>query len=263
MLEAVIQNQIIYYVMGAAVGIGILSKVISQITLRRLVRAARKMNKSNHKLMRLVKAKFEHVSMISDKVQNVEAFVKKYIYEYKVAGIRLHTWRQIEKKSIWAVGILGLLGAMAEYQLNGMGEHVLQYGAWTGIGVIALFVVHISTDEPYYLRAAENYMIDFLENVCAHRYSKAYKQKEEERKAVIQMEEAFAEEEFEEKLFQEEIIEEGGVEAIKEELEGSADEQELVYAMKEEEPEREEKETVEEKRLQELQVRRILEEFLA
>ena len=62
--------------MGVAAGIGVLSKLVAHVTLRRMVKAASRMNKSNHKLMRLVRAKFEHASMVSDKVQNVEAFVK-------------------------------------------------------------------------------------------------------------------------------------------------------------------------------------------
>ena len=35
--------------------------------------------------------------MISERVENVGAFVDKYLDEYKVAGIRLHTWRRLEK----------------------------------------------------------------------------------------------------------------------------------------------------------------------
>lgn len=62
--------------MGAGAAIGVLSKLIAHFTLRRMVKAASRMSKSNHKLMRLVRAKFEHASMVSDKVQNVEAFVK-------------------------------------------------------------------------------------------------------------------------------------------------------------------------------------------
>ena len=95
MLETLVENQIIFYAMGAGAAIGVLSKLIAHFTLRRMVKAASRMSKSNHKLMRLVRAKFEHASMVSDKVQNVEAFVKKYVYEYRVFGIRLHTFRNI------------------------------------------------------------------------------------------------------------------------------------------------------------------------
>ena len=193
--------------------------------------------------MRLVRAKFEHASMVSDKVPNVEAFVKKYVYEYRVFGIRLHTFRNLEKKTIWIVAVLGTAGTV----------QVFQYAAWTGIGAVILCMVHILSDENYYQQMAENYMIDYLENVCAHRYAKLYKEKNVSQTSVLEMEETF----------QPEAEEEVVVAAVEEVQEEPVSEQEQVYAMKREEPAKEEKDAVEEKRLQEVQVRRILEEFLA
>ena len=60
MLEAIVKHGIIFYAMGITMGIGILAKVISHITVRKMVTAASEIQKSEHKLMRLVKAKFEH-----------------------------------------------------------------------------------------------------------------------------------------------------------------------------------------------------------
>lgn len=255
MLETLMENQVIFFTMGAAAGIGVLSKLISHITLRRLVRAASKMNKSNHKFMRLVKAKFEHASMISDKVQNVSAFLKKYVYEYRVFGIRLHTWRSLEKKSIWLVGILGTAGTTASYYLYGLSEQTFFYGACTGIGVVALFLIHISSDENYRVQVMENYMVDFLENVCAHRYYKTNQQKELRQAAVLQMEEAFDEEEF---------VEENNSEDVSTEKEPEEEKvgEENIYAMKEAAQEMEEQ-SQKEKCSQEVRIREILKEFLA
>lgn len=92
-----------------------------------------------------------------------------------------------------------------------------------------------------------------MENVCAHRYAKLYKEKNVSQTSVLEMEETF----------QPEAEEEVVVAAVEEVQEEPVSEQEQVYAMKREEPAKEEKDAVEEKRLQEVQVRRILEEFLA
>ena len=35
--------------------------------------------------------------------------------------------------------------------------------------MVALFVISQLSDESYKIEAAENYMVDYLENVCAHR----------------------------------------------------------------------------------------------
>ena len=101
MLEMFVVRETVFFLTGVMIGIGAIARLITGISLKKLVRAASNMSKSNHPLMRLVRAKFEHGCMVSDKVQNVGAFVEKYLYEYRVLGVRLHTWRQWAKGSIW------------------------------------------------------------------------------------------------------------------------------------------------------------------
>ena len=173
MLEAVIKQGVIFYVMGVMLVIGIAAKVISHFTTGKMVRAAGEIQKSNHRLMRLVKAKFEHASMVSDKVQNVEVFVKKYLYEYKVFGVHLSTWQSLPKKMAWLIAAIGIAGSLISFQALGMGEETFRYICFTGIFAVALFSIHILSDEKTKWAAAENYMVDYLENVCLHRYEKA------------------------------------------------------------------------------------------
>lgn len=174
MLEVILDKHILWILMGIFTVLGVVSKCIANITLKRLVKAAGNMGKSTHALMRLVRAKFEHACMVSDKVQNVSVFVEKYLYEYKVAGVKLHRWRRLEKWAAWLCAIMGLAAAGAEYAVNGMGDQVLKNGAaGAGLGIL-LFLFHITTDENYQIEAAKNYMVDYLENVCAHRYEKNY-----------------------------------------------------------------------------------------
>ena len=86
MLEVMMEGRVPYVLMGILTVIGIWSKIVVHVSLKRLVGAAGSMNKSNHPLMRLVKAKFEHACMVSDTVENVGVFVDKYLYEYRVFG---------------------------------------------------------------------------------------------------------------------------------------------------------------------------------
>lgn len=172
MLEAIVKHGIIFYAMGIMMVLGIFAKVISHLTVRKVVTEASEIQKSNHRLMRLIKSKFEHASMVSDKVQNVKAFVKKYLYEYKVLGMKLDTWRGLQRKTVWLLAAFGLLGVFMSYLVHGMAEQTFQYISWTGILTVILSVIHIITDETIKLKAAENYIVDYLENVCVHRYEK-------------------------------------------------------------------------------------------
>ena len=75
MLEMFVVRETVFFLTGVMIGIGAIARLITGISLKKLVRAASNMSKSNHPLMRLVRAKFEHGCMVSDKVQNVGAFV--------------------------------------------------------------------------------------------------------------------------------------------------------------------------------------------
>ena len=181
MLRMIVDKQIIVIALGIFTAAGILSKCMVNGVLARLVRAAGNMNKSNHPLMRLVRAKFEHACMVSEKVENVEVFVDKYLYSYKVLGIQLHSLRRLEKASALLCVVTGLLGAVVTYSIYGMNDLVLQTGViGAGLGIL-VYVFHLTTDENYRMQMARNYMVDYLQNVCLHRYEKAHQKEMNEK----------------------------------------------------------------------------------
>lgn len=184
MLEVILDKYIIYVLMGVFAILGVLSKLIVGLTLGGMVRGAENMSKSTHPLMRLVRAKFEHACMVSDKVENVRVFVDKYLYEHRVMGVKLHSLRRMELASAGMCLVLGVLGAAAEYSVHGMQEGVLRIGVTGAVLAIAVFLVHLTTDENYRLEAARNYMVDYLENICLHRYEKAYQKDSKNQKNV-------------------------------------------------------------------------------
>lgn len=182
--EVITGTNIIFYLMIVVGVIGGVAKVVNLFTLRRMARAAGNMSKSTHRLIRLVRAKYEHACMLHDRVENAEAFVEKYIYEYRGMGFRIHTWRQLEVQSIWFAGILAALGAIFNYTAFGMGERVYQFAALGAAEMILLFVISQLSDEQYRIEAVKNYMVDYLENVCAYKYRKL-RQSEREQKSRI------------------------------------------------------------------------------
>lgn len=205
MLKMIVDRQIVVIVLGIFTVLGLLSKCVVNVSLKRMVRAAGNMNKSNHPLMRLVRAKFEHACMVSEKVENVEVFVDKYLYEYRILGVRFHSIRRLEKASALLCIVTGLLGSIVTYSVYGMSDFVLQTGAiGAGLGIL-VYVFHLSTDENYQLQMARNYMVDYLQNVCLHRYEKAYQKDLEAKKAVLSQAAEIDEDEFEEEKIEEEI----------------------------------------------------------
>lgn len=77
MLETMmVSSGSVMYVMAAVGILGVLAKIVNRMTLYRLIKAAGNMPKSTHKLMKLVKAKYEHACMAHESVENVGVFVE-------------------------------------------------------------------------------------------------------------------------------------------------------------------------------------------
>nr|WP_317283242.1 hypothetical protein [uncultured Sellimonas sp.] len=264
MLETVWEHGILFYMIGVMCIIGVISKLVVQTTLRRLVREAGKMNKSLHPLIKLVRAKFEHTCMISDKVQNVGAFVDKYIYEYRVLWIRLHGWRQMESIAIWGCVLLGGAGCGLAYIEQAPYEKIGQYAAAGIAGAVLLFALRMVTDENYQLEAAKNYMVDFLENTYARKYEKMNQKQDDEPIKEEAMEEVILEEEESENPLVEEVLfSEEEQEKTEQKTESENEiEPELVVLMKEEQKKEKEEKPEENNRNEEV-IREILAEFLA
>ena len=164
MLEVNLDRRLLLILIGVFAVIGVISKCVVSISLKSLMRAAGNMGKSSHSLMRLVRAKYEHTCMVSDRVQNVEVFVEKYIYEYRILRIRLHSWRRLERAAAWGCLMAGLVGAGIEYAFMGMTDFVLQSaGGGAAIGIL-LFLMRIAMDEEYCLNVIRTYMVDYLDN---------------------------------------------------------------------------------------------------
>ena len=203
MLEMLLDKKLLFVLMGMLTGLGVADKCIVSMTMQRMVEAAGSMSKSNHPLMRLVRAKFEHACMISDTVENVGVFVDKYLYEYKVCGLRLHSLRRLEKMCSGLLIVTGLAGAGITCQVYGMGDEALRMGAaGCGLGIL-VWLFHLTTDENYCMEMAKNYMVDYLENVCLRKYEKM---NQKERTVRVNIENGPAEEEIQKNKIQKDEI---------------------------------------------------------
>lgn len=173
MLKTMVDRKVIFVAFVVLVVLGVFSKCVANRTVNRLLKASENMSKSNHAFIRLIRAKFEHACMISDRMENVEVFVDKYIYDYRVMGIRLHSLRRLEWICALLCVIVGVFGGAASYACYGMSDQVLQSGGLGCAFAILIYLFSITTDENFRLEMARNYIVDYLENVCLHKYEKA------------------------------------------------------------------------------------------
>ena len=179
MLKALFTERVLFYLAAGFLFLAMIAQGIVAVSLKRLSSAAQDMGKSNHALMKLLRAKYEHACMVHDKVQNVRAFVDKYVYEYRVCGLRLYSWRRIKVICTGIFTFLCVFGAFGAYSFGMVNMEVAKYLVYGSIGTLFMTVLHLLMDEEYRLKAAKVYMVDFLGNTYAHRYEKE-KQKAQE-----------------------------------------------------------------------------------
>ncbi|MEE1314678.1 MAG: hypothetical protein UHS49_02795 [Faecalimonas sp.] len=248
MLETLIHFGVSYYLLGIVVLVGVVAKFISSFTTRKIVRAAGEIQKSEHELMRLIKAKFEHASMVSDRVQNVEVFVKKYLYEYRVFGKRLERWRALPAKMLWLAAAISLLGSGACFWEYGIGEEFFRVIVVGAAGAVFLWSIQLLGDEASRMEATRTYIVDYLENVCVRRYERMRRGQEDEA-AKVDAEQAESKAELVDvKSIAEEVATATPEESAQEVCKDTASLQQELEA---------------ERKEQELRIRAILQEFLA
>lgn len=172
MLKALFTERVLFYLAAGFLFLAMIAQGIVAVSLKRLSSAAQDMGKSNHALMKLLRAKYEHACMVHDKVQNVRAFVDKYVYEYRVCGLRFYSWRRIKVICTGVFTFLCVFGAFGAYSFGMVNMEVAKYLVYGSIGTLFMTVIHLLMDEEYRLKAAKVYMVDFLGNTYSHRYEK-------------------------------------------------------------------------------------------
>lgn len=143
----------------------ILAKGMLSHTYGRLIKAARDMGRSEHRLMKTLRVKFEACYKLKIGVPNVEIFVEKYLRHYRVLGLHLKTWEAFCNQCM-LLAMMGSLGGGIWAMIQGMNQAVIFSGLFAGIlgnGCILLFDGMYGVHNKRELLRVD--MMDFLENI--------------------------------------------------------------------------------------------------
>lgn len=173
MLDIILETNTIYYTIAILFIVGMVLKLVASRKIRYLNIQVKEMNKSTEPFLKLVKAKFEHASMANDGVGNVNVFVDKYLREYKICGLSIHTMDKCRIVVLVGMVLLSLVGAVATYVTNTSVNTPSEYLTLGVISTLVLVGFYQMIDEKYRLNTVRIYMIDYLENVMANRIKKS------------------------------------------------------------------------------------------
>lgn len=167
------QNYVMYLLLGIG-GAGLLVKIIVAGAYHSLLRASDNMGESKHKLMKLLRMKFETCYKLKIGIKNVDSFVDKYIYKYKFMGILLYTWESIGGQVLIIAMLAGAIAVVFSI-VSGCGQFVMLSTLLVSIGVCALLVtVEGMINLPMKKKVLRVNIVDYLDNFLKARLENEY-----------------------------------------------------------------------------------------
>lgn len=89
----VMENQSLFvYVIAGVCFVGVLSKLLLQGKLHRLIKASEKMVSTTHRQMRMIRNHYENSLHMDLQVHNIQAFVDKYLLNLRILGVPIRIW---------------------------------------------------------------------------------------------------------------------------------------------------------------------------
>jgi len=144
--------------------IGVLFKIVQAIIYINLMGESENVPASRNKLIKQMKLKFENCFKLNLGVNNVGAFVDKYMYKHKICGISIYNFNRIPIVAAWLSGVTGITCGCICYLENYSVRMGSMYEIY-GIGsIIILKLVDIILDTTHKKDVVYINLLDFFEN---------------------------------------------------------------------------------------------------
>jgi hypothetical protein len=164
MVQKLFEEYVFIYSMAGLCLLGILLKIMVSRTYKRLIKASDNMGSTKHKLMKLMKMKFEACYKLKIGVNNVDSFVDKYVYKHKVCGIHLYTWENLGGQLLVLCLLVGTVSSVLGLAYE-CGKEAILFTFFTGVLTSSLLIIFESFIN---LSAKKNVLkaniSDYLEN---------------------------------------------------------------------------------------------------
>lgn len=178
-----IQNQSTFvYVIAGLCFFGVLSKLLLQGKLHRLLKASENMSSTKERQIRTIRNHYENSLNMDLQVHRIRAFVEKYILKLKYGGIPIRIWDVVALEAAMlsvAAGGIGIINAIH----RNYGEQVIAEILIATIlsCAVLLTIENLFRIENFYDRIEAN-MEDYLENNLKNRLGRPLVSRQERSK---------------------------------------------------------------------------------
>lgn len=164
-MEVFMRQYGILYVVGGLCLLSVLLKEILHHTYRRLLKAAGNMGKTDQRLMKMLRVKFDTCYQLKIGVPNVSVFVDKYLGHYHVFGMSTHRLEALSNLCMVLAMLGGICGGIAAMYLH-LPASVIYSALCSGVlgnGVVLIFDCMFGNQNLRDLLRID--IMDFLENI--------------------------------------------------------------------------------------------------
>lgn len=164
-----IQKQYVVAGIAAVCLVSMLVKCLIRHKYRAMLREVQDMGHSKHKLVKSMVMKFDACYKLKMGVPNVSLFVKKYLWHYRMMGLYMKTWENINGFCL----VIVMAGSMASgtfAMMQGMPAAIVFLQLLAGVfaaGVLLLTEYIANTSNLFDMLQVD--ITDYLENICKPR----------------------------------------------------------------------------------------------
>ena len=164
-----IQKQYVVAGIAAVCLVSMLVKCLIRHKYRAMLREVQDMGHSKHKLVKSMVMKFDACYKLKMGVPNVSLFVKKYLWHYRMMGLYMKTWENINGFCL----VIVMAGSMASgifAMMQGMSAAIVFSQLLAGVfaaGVLLLTEYIANTSNLFDMLQVD--ITDYLENICKPR----------------------------------------------------------------------------------------------
>ncbi|MFA9376857.1 MAG: hypothetical protein ACERKZ_08890 [Lachnotalea sp.] len=170
-MEKLLNGEIIKYCIIVMTMLGVAFKVVQTIIYINLMEQSENVPASKNKLIKQMKLKFENCFKLNLGVNNIEAFVDKYMYKHRICGISIYSFNRIPIVAAWLSGVTGIACGCICYLENYSVKMGSVYEIY-GIGAImVLKLAEVILDTTHKKNILYINLIDFFENSLVNHLS--------------------------------------------------------------------------------------------
>lgn len=175
MLQFIMDQNVLLYVLAAACAAGVVSQIILKQIYEKLIKDTRNTGEPDGRFLQQLRQRFQYCTHLNEKVGDVQALIQKSLMEYRFWGMSLHQWKRLGMQCLTVSLLCAFAGATALIWHNSGDIASGSLYFWTGAGAIALMAAAYGIADTKYRR--ESLVVgltDYLENSGAVRdYSEA------------------------------------------------------------------------------------------